>query len=226
MKKFMILLVAAFMFTGCGAKVENSDGATETTTIDANGYDLPEGKDAVKIKNPEKVFTEGDFTFYGENGVPVVSLGMEKSVAEDRMKNFGNIIGEFEINYDDHIVINKDKDATTETLVTYLNYIGYRNPVYTSKGIYTAGGYSKNEKCSPAEDVYKAYDINVDEESVIENKNDDNNYAIVLLFDKNDDRIVSPKDTDLSTVDYRRKIRFLINDGVVKSIDFSQNGWE
>ena len=222
MKKLVFLLVSVMALSGCGAATTDNN-TTETTTIDDGGVN---GRDAVDIKNPEEVFTNGDFAMYGENGVAIVSLGMKKEDAQKRLETFAKEFGEFTVTYDTRVTAKPHEDAVTEELVNYIRYEGYRNPVYTSKGIYTTGIKGKAEKCSKAEDVIKAYNIDTDKESYIENQNDENNYCIVLLYDKDDSRIISPKDTDLNSVESVRKIRYLINDGVVQSVDFIQNSWE
>ncbi|MGN1317938.1 MAG: membrane lipoprotein lipid attachment site-containing protein [Lachnospirales bacterium] len=226
MKRFLFLVVAVALLSGCGSTVDTNTDNTETTETTTLGN--PDGKDPVNIKNPEEVFTDGDFAMYAENGLAILNLGMEKSLAEERMKNFAEEVGEFEVTYFDKLVRDTEDETKTkmESYVNFISYKGYRNPVYTSKGIYTSGKMGKEEKCSKVEDVIKAYEIDADNESYIVNKMDENNYCIELLYDNEDKRIVSPKDTDLSKVEGKKVARFLINNGFVRSIDFYQKSLE
>lgn len=216
MKKIALFLAAMLIFTGCA---NTADKGTEQNSGTNE-------KTAVEVKNPEEVFTEGDFTMYAENGMAILSLGMKKETAEDRLKSFKEEIGDFKVTYSDHVIAKPNQDSVKETLVNYISYEGYRTPVYTSKGIYTMGNYGKAENCSSAEDVIDKYDIDTENESYIANKNDENNYCIELLYDSNNERIITPKDTELSKGEAQKMIRFLINDGVVKGIDYYQYSWE
>lgn len=209
MKRFMFLIVAMLMFTGCGAGSTNTDNSAAT-------------EDSL---SPEEKFTDGDFTIYGENGVPFVNLAMTKEDAEKRLKSFKDEVGTFDIKYGEHIVPDPKEDATKEELVNYIGYIGPRVPVYTSKGVSTTGIYGENEGCSTDADVIEAYGIDTETESYITNKTDDKNYYINLYYN-DDERVITPKDTELSSVEAQKLIRFTIKDGVVKNIEFYQYLWE
>lgn len=216
MKKFIFLIITAVMLTGCTSPAVSQSEETESTTAVP-----PNGREAVDIKNPNEVFTEGDFTLYAENGLAIISLGMDKDLAEKRLESFANYMGEFEVKYYDTLV--QDPEDQTKTItqsnVRYIAYRGYLNPVYTSKGVYTTGKDGKDGKNASVDKVIEGYEIDKDNESYISNQNDEKNYCIELLYDENDTRIISPKGTDLSTVEAKKVIRFLITDNLVKGVD-------
>ncbi len=207
MKKFIFLIAAILLFTGCAADSLKTDN------------------NQVADNSPEEKFTEGDFTIYGENGVPFVNLAMDKETAEKRLESFKDDVGTFDIKYGEHIITYPDKDAEKEELINYISYLGPRVAVYTSKGIYTTGIYGDNDKCSTDADVIKAYGIDIENESYITHKTDDKNYFINLYYN-NDERVIMAKDTDLSSVEAQKLIRFTIKDGVVRNIEFYQYLWE
>lgn len=223
MKRFLCLLAASLMLVGCGAASDNNTNGedTELTTAEVD-YTV---KTAKKIRHPEKVFTDGDFAFYGENGVSIVKLGQDEETASRRLETIGKSIGEFTVNYEKKINVESTENQDPANYVRYISYVGYHNPVYTSKGIYTTGTEGTQENCSEGEDVIKAYDIDTKNESYLESEGDENNYCIALYYDKNGDRIISPSGTDLRTVDAAYKVRFLINGGIVRQIDFYQIDW-
>lgn len=217
MKKLVFLFITAAILTGCTAGA--ADSAVEST--EATTAIPPEGKEAVDIDNPESVFTDGDFALYAENGLSIVSLGMDKELAEERFESFSEYQGEFEVKYYDELVQNPEKqtESMTKSTVRYISYRGYVNPIYTSKGVYTTGKDGVDGKNSPVEKVIEGYGIDTANESYITAQNSESNYCIELLYDENDQRIISPKGTDLSTVEAKKVIRFLINDNFVKNVD-------
>lgn len=208
MKKFIFLLAAVFIFAGCAA-------------------DSPKEADnaAPEALAPEEKFTDGDFTMYGENGVPFVSLAANKEDVEKRLESFKNEVGSFDVKYKEHIITYPDKDAEKEELVNYIGYFGPRVPVFTSKGISTTGLYGDAELCSSDADVIKAYGIDAENESYITNKTDDKNYFINIYYN-GEERLTFPKDADIQMAEAQKLIRFTINDGIVRNIEFYQYFWE
>lgn len=216
MKKYLILMAALFMLSGCAGNT-NTDGTDQTTdqtnaVVNADDFDVDN-------------FTEGDFTLYGQNGIAFVSLGTAKVDYEERIENFSENVGVINVTFEDRLITSETEDAKTETVVNYISYDGPYIPVYTAKGIHTTGLKGKEENCSSPEDVIKAYDIDIDEESYITDQRDENNYCISLYYN-GDERIVSPSGTELDGIDAQKLLRFTIKNGVVRNIDFYQYKWE
>lgn len=209
MKKLIYLLVTVLVIsslTACGDK-STTDSTTDTTEL-----------------SPEEKFTDGDFTAYGENGVAFVSLGMLKTDAEKRLEEFKENVGEFNLSYIDRVVTSSDSNATTETVVNYIDYVGPRVPVYTSKGIHSTGRAGDNSQSSTDADVIAAYGIDTANESYITDEKDDKNYCISLYYN-GDERVITPKGTELLGIAAEKYIRFLIVDGYVSGIEFYQISW-
>ncbi|MDO5388946.1 MAG: hypothetical protein Q4F63_06905 [Clostridia bacterium] len=121
-------------------------------------------------------------------------------------------------------------ESVEKDLIRYINYTGSRDAVITVKGITTTGlDVDSNDKCSPVEDVITAYGIDTENEAYIEGDIfEDGSYTIRLNFTDADEngkveRIISPKDTDLSSTDAKYSIRFNIKNDYVHGISYFMN---
>jgi hypothetical protein len=203
-------------------------------------------------------FAQDDFAFYMgdvENSLGGLVMGIG-TAEEELMYDNDNTPYLDGVEYSTKKVYSTLSDETEPAamhdIIYYMSYRGGRMPVTTVKGITTTGyEYANNDNCSKAGDVLKAYGIDSKNEEYIADKTDEDNYNIVLHFNKDTTidenemteletdengtfiqpeekkiitRVVSPTGTDLSSVDCRYTLRFMIRDGYVHGIDILDNG--
>lgn len=234
MKRLLLILAAVMAITmavGCG---KNDDIAQ-------------------KDENGDIIFTQDDFAFYamnvGENMSAVVAgLGMaEEELVYDN--NTTPYLDSLDISTKKKKAVLSSTDfdeAGDYNIIYYMNYIGGHLPIATNRGIKTTGIAAEgDENCSKAEDVIKAYDIDVKKEEYKTDETADG-YTINILFKKDEtvdeeamtevqtdedgnflqpetkktiERIVSPAGTDLAGVQCTYKLRFTIKNGYVHGVD-------
>ena len=234
MKKLLFLIIFTLCFTACGKKVEQGEDGGITASIETE-----EG---------EILFSQNDFGFYypfeeKENGGSVImGLGMAESslgkgqTAQAYMEGFRYETKKESV----YTSLGDGSEPKEEELIYYISYMGGTKPVYTYKNISTTGFLSTEDtNCSKAEDVIKAYGIDTEKEEYKEDVKDENNYNIVLLFNRNvtsnaveEDgennlarvnkavtRKITQKGESINQQGIYAKMRFAVKDGYVHGID-------
>lgn len=203
MLKKIFAAAALVLLTACGGTEKTAEEAAE----------LP------------VTFTSEDLCLYSEQqdgeAQPIIWLGMDKSDIDEK-NEYMRCFSESDIAYEP--AVNED-GAETEA-VKYINYKGgIHKGVLTAKGIYSTGAYPDAEKpSSTAEDLIKAYGIDIENDDAVNNKIDDANYSISLYFKAEEDgsltRIVPSQGENIVEGDVRVEyvIRFLITDNYVTNI--------
>ena len=226
-KRFIcILMTAMFLLSGC----TKGDGTiSEITNTDSDN-----GEISVKGTTEIGTYSENDFAlftldeeYYPHKTVCMVGIEPEKLIIDDETAILAS--EGIERQAKEYPVTDENGRITNKRLMSYFSYSGTRVPLANSKGIFTTGKKLKDtdENCSHADDVIKAYDIDINDEEYIAKSSSENEYIIELYFtapsvDGGIQRIYTPKGDNLEEQqkNARYAIRFYIYNDYVHGMDY------